>query len=119
MRWGVLAMGLVLLVGMGTRNAWAGQTSEPAPPEVNAPAAQAGQQAVYHLPPEKLAKAIAYSRERSIFHFVDAFWGLAVLWLLLSTRAAAGMEALGAGSALFCRAACGAHFDRTAAGYVG
>jgi STE24 endopeptidase len=93
MRWGVLAMGLVLLVGMGTRNAWAGQTSEPAPPEVNAPAAQAGQQAVYHLPPEKLAKAIAYSRERSIFHFVDAFWGLAVLWLLLSTRAAAGMEA--------------------------
>jgi len=51
------------------------------------------QQPAYQLPPEKLAKAIAYSRERNILYFVDAFWGLAVLWLLLATRFAAGMEA--------------------------
>ena len=38
-------------------------------------------------------KAIALNRIRDIEHFVDAFWGLLVLWLLLSTRAAAGMEA--------------------------
>ncbi len=62
-----------------------------APASANAQTASA--QSVYHLPPEKLAKAIALSRIRDVEHFVDAFWGFAVLWLLLSTRAAAGMEA--------------------------
>ena len=50
-------------------------------------------QQVYHLPPDKLAKAIALSRIRNILHFADAFWGMLVLWLLLVTRAAAGLEA--------------------------
>src|SRR5215475_1482118 len=60
-------------------------------------ASQAGQpdqaQQAYHLPPEKLAKAIALNRIRNVEHFVDAFWGLLVLWLLLSLGLAAGMEA--------------------------
>jgi len=56
-------------------------------------AQSASPQSAYHLPPEKLAKAIALSRIRDIEHFVDAFWGLAVLWLLLATRAAASLEA--------------------------
>ena len=47
----------------------------------------------YSLPPDKLAKAIALSRIRNIFEFAGALWGLAVLWLLLATRAAAGLEA--------------------------
>jgi STE24 endopeptidase len=47
----------------------------------------------YHLPPDKLAKAVALSRVRSILHFAGMIWGLAVLWLLLTTGAAAGLEA--------------------------
>ncbi len=66
------------------------------------------------LPPEKLAKAIALNRIRNILHIVDAFWGLAVLWLLLATGAAARLEAwaksvaetLVAGAAVFCCADC-------------
>jgi STE24 endopeptidase len=54
---------------------------------------QAAPQPAYHLPPDKLAKAIALSRTRNILHFVDAFWGFAVLWLLLATRAASALEA--------------------------
>ena len=54
---------------------------------------QTTQEEVYHLPPDKLAKAITLSRTRSILHFVDAFYGLAVLWLLLATGAAAKLEA--------------------------
>ncbi|MGB6191203.1 MAG: M48 family metallopeptidase [Terracidiphilus sp.] len=54
---------------------------------------QTTQEQVYHLPPDKLAKAITLSRTRSILHFVDAFYGLIVLWLLLATGAAAKLEA--------------------------
>ncbi|HVZ82709.1 MAG TPA: M48 family metalloprotease [Terracidiphilus sp.] len=50
------------------------------------------QQPVYHLPPDKLAKAIELSRIRNVLHFADAFWGIAVLVLLLATGAAAAME---------------------------
>jgi len=46
----------------------------------------------YSLPPDKLAKAIAVSRIRNILEIVGSLWGLAVLWLLLTTRAAAGLE---------------------------
>jgi len=72
-------------------------TAQPA----NAPASAAGQPPTkaqpagqaYSLPPDKLAKAIALSRIRNILEFAGALWGLAVLWLLLATRAAAGLEA--------------------------
>ncbi len=57
-----------------------------------APAA-ANPQPAYSLPADKLAKAIALSRIRNIMDIVGGLWGLAVLWLLLSTRAAAGLEA--------------------------
>ena len=46
----------------------------------------------YKLTPEKQAKAIAISRIRNIMDIVGGLWGLAVLWLMLSTRAAAGLE---------------------------
>ena len=58
------------------------------PSAVPQPAAQA-----YSLPPDKLAKAIALGRIRNILDLVGALWGLAVLWLLLASRAAAGFEA--------------------------
>jgi STE24 endopeptidase len=77
----VAVLGSVPLLGL--------QADQPAAqPAVQATATQQA----YHLPPEKLAKAIALSRIRDIEHFVDAFWGLLVLWLLLATRAAAGLE---------------------------
>jgi Zn-dependent protease with chaperone function len=67
-----------------------GQASEPTP---SATTQQSAPQQAYHLPPDKLAKAIALSRTRSILHFADAFYGFIVLWLLLSTRWAARLEA--------------------------
>jgi Zn-dependent protease with chaperone function len=54
--------------------------------------AQPGPQA-YSLPPDKLVRAIALSRIRNRLHLVDALWGLAVLWFLLITRAAARLAA--------------------------
>src|SRR5580698_691940 len=76
LRWGLLAL---CLAGVGMVRL-AAQESAPA-------------QQAYHLPQDKLAKAIELNRIRDVEHFVDAFWGIAVLWLLLATRAAARMEA--------------------------
>lgn len=68
------------------RHVHAQQTApQTVPPPQNAPQA-------YQLSPEKQAKAIAISRIRNILDIVGGLWGLAVLWLLLSTRAAAGLE---------------------------
>lgn len=78
LRWGLLAL---CLAGVGMVRL-AAQESPPAESEQ-----------AYHLPPDKLAKAIELNRIRDVEHFVDAFWGIAVLWLLLATRAAARMEA--------------------------
>lgn len=47
----------------------------------------------YSLPPDKLAKAIALGRIRNILEIGGSLWGLAILWLLLATRAAAAIEA--------------------------
>jgi Zn-dependent protease with chaperone function len=62
------------------------------PATAQSTAALPGSQA-YTLPPDKLAKAIALSRIRNILEIVDSLWGLAVLWLLLASRAAAALEA--------------------------
>jgi Zn-dependent protease with chaperone function len=55
------------------------------------PPSQAGQ--AYTLPPNKLSKAIALNRIRNILDIVAGLWGIAVVWLLLATGAAAGLEA--------------------------
>jgi STE24 endopeptidase len=47
----------------------------------------------YSLPPDKLAKAINFNRILNILDIVGGLWGVAVLWLLLLTRAAASLEA--------------------------
>jgi Zn-dependent protease with chaperone function len=49
-------------------------------------------QQAYTLPPDKLVKAKALGRIRSILGLVGSVWSLAVLYLLLATRAAAGLE---------------------------
>jgi Zn-dependent protease with chaperone function len=50
-------------------------------------------QPAYTLPPDKLAKAEALARIRTVLYFGDAVWGLAVLWLLLETGVAARLAA--------------------------
>ncbi|MGH9604709.1 MAG: M48 family metallopeptidase [Terracidiphilus sp.] len=64
-------------------------------PALAAPAlaAPAPQQQAYTLPPGKLAKAIALSRIRNILDIAGSLWAIVFLWLLLATRAAAGLEA--------------------------
>jgi STE24 endopeptidase len=89
---------VVLLLGLATICA-----TPPLKPQAPEPGSVAGQAApqsaqpanpsAYTLPPDKLAKAIALSRIRNIMDIVGSLWGLAVLWLLLATRAAAGLQA--------------------------
>ena len=62
----------------------AAQTTQAPPPDNDFPA--------YSLPPDKLAKAITLSRIRNIMDIVGGLWGIAVLWLLLSTRLAKRIE---------------------------
>jgi STE24 endopeptidase len=92
-RRGVLTVCLAVLMADGALCFGAGQEPAPAQAQGSTVAQQNSGQQAYHLPPEKLAKAIALSRTRSVLHFADAFWGMLVLWLLLSTRAAARLEA--------------------------
>jgi len=65
--------------------------STPAPVAVAAPS-QANPQQAYTLPPDKLAKAIAISRIRDVLTITGSVWGIVFLWLLLATRALAGLE---------------------------
>ena len=65
--------------------------SQPAPTQ--SAAAQPNEQQAYQLPPDKLAKAISLSRIRNIMDIVGSLWGLAVLWVLLAWRGAAGLGA--------------------------
>jgi Zn-dependent protease with chaperone function len=91
----LLAFCLSLLVGgLAPRLCVAQSDAQPAPSQPAAvQAAPANPQQAYSLPKEKLAKAIALSRIRNILGLVGSLWGLAVLWLLLATRAASGLAA--------------------------
>jgi len=64
--------------------------SAPPPAAVQQTPAAPGQ--AYTLPPDKLAKAIALNRIRNILDIVSGLWGIAILWLLLATRAATGLQ---------------------------
>ena len=46
----------------------------------------------YTLPPDQLAKAIQLSRIRNILNIGGSIWGILFVWLLLATRAWAGVE---------------------------
>ncbi len=69
--------------------------AQSAPPQQQpaAATAQPASQPAYTLPPDKLAKAIALSRIRNLLDIAGDLWGIAVLWLLLATGAAARIEA--------------------------
>lgn len=89
---------LVLLLGLSAPPPAAAQAgpaasaptqTQPAPPQSSQPA--------YTLPPDKLAQAIALSRIRNLLALAGSIWGIVVVWLLLATRAWAGIEAWAAG----------------------
>jgi Zn-dependent protease with chaperone function len=69
----------------------------PTPAAPSSPAAQAASQPAgteaYTLPPDKLAKAVTLSRISIALDIAGSIWGLAVLWLLLAMRWAAGLAA--------------------------
>jgi STE24 endopeptidase len=88
-RW-FFAFCLGLLLASPSPRAWAVQPV-PSQPAQAQPAAPSSPQPAYSLPPEKLARAITLSHIRIVLDIVGSLWGLAVLWLLLATRAAAGL----------------------------
>jgi Zn-dependent protease with chaperone function len=88
-----LALLLSGFIGFSTRTC-AAQTpqSQPTPTSsATAPAQPASTQA-YSLSPEKLAKAVTLSRISLALDLVGSLWSLAVLWILLASRWAAGLS---------------------------
>ena len=83
-----------LLAGLSRVPMAAQSGARPAAPAAGAATATApaNPQQAYNLPPDKRAKAIALSRIRNILDIAGSPWGIAVLWLLLATRGAAGLE---------------------------
>ena len=91
--WRLVVLFVLIFAFLAAQPATAQQAPQPAASAAAAPAAQANSQQAYTLPPDKLAKAIALSRIRNILDIVSGLWAIAVLWLLLVTRAAAGLAA--------------------------
>ncbi len=85
----------ILLLAAPTRFA-AAQAADPAQP-ASSPSPQQAQTAppqprseqAYSLPPDKLEKAKTLNKIRLALDILGTFWGLAVLWWLLASRAAA------------------------------
>lgn len=57
-----------------------------------APAQPPESEWAYSLPPDKLAKAVVLNRIRLALDVAGSIWGLAVIWILLASRVAAGLE---------------------------
>lgn len=86
-----VCLGFVLVVaaGMSVR----AQQQKPATPQpTETHAAPPAPEQAYSLPPDKLAKAIALNRIQLTLEIAGTLWGLAVLWILLASRWAAGLE---------------------------
>jgi Zn-dependent protease with chaperone function len=84
----VFGLALLLLVFALPSTAFASfQPEQQSPtPDASAQASHATPPATgpaYVLPPDKLVKAIALNRVTVRLHFIDAIWGIVVLWLLL------------------------------------
>jgi Zn-dependent protease with chaperone function len=82
------------LAGVFPQALTAQTTATPAAPAPVAVAAQAqaNPQQAYTLPPDKLAKAVAISRIRDVLTITGSVWGIVFVWVLLATRALAGVE---------------------------
>jgi Zn-dependent protease with chaperone function len=82
-------------LGPGPRTAPRLVHAQAVPASTAAPSQQAQPTAAeaYSLPPDKLAKAITLGHIRTTLDITGSLWGIAVLWLLLASRAAAGLAA--------------------------
>lgn len=78
----LMALAPVSCISQGTRR------------PVNPPAAasRSAPQDAYTLPPGDLARAVALSRIQDVLAFGGSLWGIAFLWLLLATGAAAHVD---------------------------
>lgn len=65
---------------------------QPESPQTQAQGSSNAQRPAYSLPPEKLARAIAYSRIRVILGFMESGWGILQLLLLLALGVVAKMR---------------------------
>jgi Zn-dependent protease with chaperone function len=79
-------------LGPGPRTAARLVHAQSAPASTATPPQPAAAQA-YSLPPDKLAEAITLGHIRTALDIAGSLWGIAVLWLLLASRAAAGLAA--------------------------
>jgi Zn-dependent protease with chaperone function len=84
---------LVLLIGSAQLLAQAAPPSQPQPAQTQTAPSQPASDQAYNLPPDKLAKAIALDKIRITLDIGGALWGIVFLWLLLSRRWAAGLQA--------------------------
>jgi len=89
----IVFLAMLLLAGLARVAAAQTPSSPAAPPPAQAQSALPHSEQAYTLPPDKLEKAITLNKIRLTLEIVGTLWGLAVLWLLLSTRTAAGMQA--------------------------
>jgi STE24 endopeptidase len=63
------------------------------PAQAQSSSSQPSSDQAYSLPPDKLAKAKTLNKIRLTLEIAASLWGLAVIWLLLSTRTAVGLDA--------------------------
>ena len=90
----VALLAMLFLAGLARVAAAQTPSSPAAPPPAQTQAVpQPHSEQAYTLPPGKLAQAITLNKIRLTLEIVGTLWGLAVLWLLLATSAAAGLEA--------------------------
>jgi STE24 endopeptidase len=88
----LVILALLLIPALSTA---AGQSnpSSTQPDAAQTTAPQPHSEQAYSLPPDKLAQAITLNKIRLALEIVGTLWGLAVLWLLLATRAGSGLGA--------------------------
>ena len=82
----------IMLQGAAGRIAVAQAAPEAPPPATQTTAPQPRSEQAYSLPPDKLAQAKTLNKIRLVLDIAGTFWGLAVLWWLLASRAAARLS---------------------------
>ncbi|HEV2325124.1 MAG TPA: M48 family metallopeptidase [Terracidiphilus sp.] len=90
-RWAFVSAMLLATAAPATGRSQSAEHRPESPP-VSVQARPAAPQDAYTLPPNLLAKAVALSRIRNVLDFGGSLWGIAFLWLLLATRAAARVD---------------------------
>src|ERR1700710_1903006 len=88
-----LALSLVAAISVTSLSAQSPQAPDASPVQAqSSSSANSQEHPAYSLPPEKLARAISYSRIRVILDFLGSGWGILQLALLLGLGAVAKMR---------------------------